>query len=66
MGNTDSAHDVEMSSLSTGANDRPYIRVNTSEQLSSNLRTPMRPMIAEYDPKKHGVKTELSDTVLVK
>lgn len=29
-------------------------------------RTPMRPMIAEYDPKKHGVKTELSDTVLVK
>ncbi|XP_026672201.1 proton-coupled amino acid transporter-like protein pathetic [Ceratina calcarata] len=29
-------------------------------------RTPMRPMIAEYDPKKHGVKTELSDMVLVK
>ncbi|XP_033230584.1 proton-coupled amino acid transporter-like protein pathetic isoform X2 [Belonocnema kinseyi] len=29
-------------------------------------RTPMRPMIAEYDPKMHGVKTELSDMVLVK
>ncbi|XP_011312100.1 proton-coupled amino acid transporter 2 isoform X2 [Fopius arisanus] len=29
-------------------------------------RTPMRPMIAEYDPKKQGVKTELSDMVLVK
>ncbi|XP_012281912.1 proton-coupled amino acid transporter-like protein pathetic isoform X2 [Orussus abietinus] len=29
-------------------------------------KTPMRPMIAEYDPKKHGVKTELSDMVLVK
>ncbi|XP_033191566.1 proton-coupled amino acid transporter-like protein pathetic isoform X2 [Bombus vosnesenskii] len=55
MGNTDSVHDVEMSSLSSTANDRSYIR-----------RTPMRPMIAEYDPKKHGVKTELSDTVLVK
>lgn len=37
MGNTDSVHDVEMSSLSTAANDRPYIRVNTSEQLNSNL-----------------------------
>lgn len=29
-------------------------------------RTPMRPIIAEYEPKKHGVKTELSDVVLVK
>ncbi|XP_008205769.1 proton-coupled amino acid transporter-like protein pathetic isoform X2 [Nasonia vitripennis] len=29
-------------------------------------KTQMRPMIAEYDPKKHGVKTELSDMVLVK
>lgn len=55
MGNTDSVHDVEMNSLSNADNDRPYIK-----------RTPMRPMIAEYDPKKHGVKTELSDTVLVK
>lgn len=29
-------------------------------------RTPMRPMIAEYDPKRQGVKTELSDMVLTK
>lgn len=29
-------------------------------------RTPLRPMIAEYDPKKRDVKTELSDMVLVK
>lgn len=29
-------------------------------------RTPMRPMIAEYDPKMHGVKTELSDMVITK
>lgn len=56
MGNTDSSHDVEMSSLSVmTANDRPHI-----------MRTPMRPMIAEYEPKKQGVKTELSDVVLVK
>ncbi|XP_012261968.2 proton-coupled amino acid transporter-like protein pathetic isoform X2 [Athalia rosae] len=55
MGNGGSALDVEMSSLSSSTNERPQIR-----------RTPMRPMIAEYDPKKQGVKTELSDMVLVK
>ncbi|KAG5317011.1 S36A4 protein, partial [Acromyrmex heyeri] len=56
MGNIDSSHDVEMNSLSMmAANDRPHI-----------MRTPMRPMIAEYEPKKQGVKTELSDVVLVK
>ncbi|XP_046734837.1 proton-coupled amino acid transporter-like protein pathetic isoform X1 [Diprion similis] len=57
MGNGGSALDVEMSSLSTSqsSTERPHIR-----------RTPMRPIIAEYDPKKHGVKTELSDMVLVK
>ncbi|XP_011502343.1 PREDICTED: proton-coupled amino acid transporter 4 isoform X2 [Ceratosolen solmsi marchali] len=33
----------------------------------SNFKKPqIRPMIAEYDPKQHGVKTELSDMVLVK
>lgn len=26
----------------------------------------MRPMIAEYDPKKKGVKNDLSDVVMVK
>ncbi|KAL2748851.1 proton-coupled amino acid transporter-like protein pathetic isoform X3 [Vespula maculifrons] len=56
MGNADSVHDVEMSSLSVASsNDRSRIR-----------RTPMRPMIAEYDPKKHGVKTELSDMIVLK
>jgi len=31
MGNTDSSHDVEMSSLSVvTANDRPHIMVNTN------------------------------------
>lgn len=29
MGNADSAHDVEMSSLSAAEDDRPHIRVNT-------------------------------------
>lgn len=41
MGNTDSVHDVEMSSLSSAANDRSYIRVNRSEQLDSNLVCPL-------------------------
>lgn len=29
MGNSDSSHDVEMSSLSAETDDRPHIRVNT-------------------------------------
>ncbi|XP_015121467.1 proton-coupled amino acid transporter-like protein pathetic isoform X1 [Diachasma alloeum] len=56
IGNTDSGFDVEMSSLSSSCLD----------DAGRGQRTPMRPMIAEYDPKKHGVKTELSDMVLVK
>ncbi|XP_051159956.1 proton-coupled amino acid transporter-like protein pathetic isoform X1 [Leptopilina boulardi] len=56
MGNSNREADVEMNALSAAfPGDRPHV-----------MRTPMRPMIAEYDPKKHGVKTELSDMVLVK
>ncbi|XP_014300412.1 proton-coupled amino acid transporter-like protein pathetic isoform X1 [Microplitis demolitor] len=52
----DSDFDVEMSSLSS-----TYIPTD-----GRGKRTPLRPMIAEYDPKKRDVKTELSDMVLVK
>ncbi|XP_034935092.1 proton-coupled amino acid transporter-like protein pathetic isoform X2 [Chelonus insularis] len=37
-----------------------------SGQKNEFKRTPMRPMITEYDPKKCDVRTELSDMVLMK
>ncbi|XP_044576947.1 proton-coupled amino acid transporter-like protein pathetic isoform X1 [Cotesia glomerata] len=56
ISHTESDFDVEMSSLSS-----TYVPTD-----GRGKRTPMRPMIAEYDPKRHETKTELSDMVLVK
>lgn len=41
--------------------------VSKSNTLSYLFQKPqMRPMIAEYDPKKKGVRNDLSDVVMVK